>query len=671
MSIYGAPDHPRGWPDQKNEWREFDRVLEERVTRLYAIAEDPKADQERAELIELLKRVTRVAGDPAGGGEMKDERAAFVNFCQVLKPVMGGWEDWGPIHEDILDALLSKDPNVVLLASRGSAKSTITSMFVSWRLWRNPLEVVLVVSSAESHAKRMLKAVRGFLDGCPLLEELRPDDEQLDSAFQLEVAPAKGKLGMSISLTCRGIGSQITGLRATLIIGDDIETPKDGTPEAVDKLEEALSELEFIASPGAQKKMLGTPQSTFSLYGRLKRSEAWTVFQACIFTSDIIDGEEVFESRWPARFSPENIAQTRKTVTKQLFALHYRLDLSDTVTKEQPLKLCELPVIDWPSLNPQAPIEITGGGPALVGLPRGSTQDGDEWHGVGSVSPDLAPYTQIVAAVDPASGLSGRDAIGLSIVGVTAGGRAVIRVATGVRGVSVQDAIERTASLIAQYGTNKLVIEESKASTFGMVLMNALQARGWPLIPEKRNTGNATKGRRIIEAISPALGSGKLYICRDVLTSETGPEFVNQYTGIAYDGRKLKNDDIIDALAYCLAEIGPVLSADSSQFVAGARVNVDELRRLPLRRQVLGEEELELFAEVDENEISIRLQLDRALEQQRTDQRYGQTDPTLQHRIDHLTRELAKFTTGYLGQLSNQARLARDIHLNRYEVRKQ
>lgn len=601
---------------------------------------------------------------------MTDERAAFVNFCRVLKPTLGGWKEWGPIHDDIMDALLSPDPNVVLLASRGSSKSTVTSMFVTWKLWRNPLEVVLVVSASENHAKRMLKAVKGCLDGCPMLVELRPEDDQLDSAFQLEVAPAKGKLGMSTSLTCRGIGGQITGLRATLIIGDDIETPKDDTPEAVDKLENAVSELEFIASPGAQTIFLGTPQSPFSLYGRLQRSEVWTVFQACIFTSDTIDGEEVFESRWPARFSAEDIAQTKKKVTKQLFALHFRLDLSDTVTKEQPLKLSELPVLNWPSLNPQAPIEIHGGGPVLMGLPRGSTQDGDEWHGVGSVSSDFAPYTQVVAAVDPASGLSGRDAIGLSIVGVTAGGRAVIRVATGVRGSSVQDAIEQCAAIIAQHRAHKLVIEESKASTFGMVLSNALMARGHPLTPEKRTTGNASKGRRIIEAVSPALGSGKLFICRDVLTSDTGAEFVTQYTGISYDGRKLRNDDIIDALAYCLAEIGPVLSADESQFVAGARVNVEELRKLPLRRRVLNDEELELFAEVDENETSIRLQLERALEQQRTDQRYGRTDPTVQRRIDYLTRELSKFTTGFLGQLSNQSRLL-TVEANRSRPRYQ
>ena len=91
------------------------------------------------------------------------------------------------------------------------------------------------------------------------------------------------------------------------------------------------------------------------------------------------------------------------------------------------------PVLAWDPLARLVPVEIHGGGEVLDGLPRGSAADGDEWHEVAKVSPDAAPWTMVVAAVDPSSGLKGgkHDAIGLCVVGITSGGRAVIRVAKG------------------------------------------------------------------------------------------------------------------------------------------------------------------------------------------------------------------------------------------------
>jgi hypothetical protein len=48
------------------------------------------------------------------------------------------------------------------------------------------------VSRSEVHAKKMLRAIRAFIEVVPLLEELRPDEEQIDSAFQMDMRPAKG-----------------------------------------------------------------------------------------------------------------------------------------------------------------------------------------------------------------------------------------------------------------------------------------------------------------------------------------------------------------------------------------------------------------------------------------------------------------------------------------------
>ena len=115
---------------------------------------------------------------------MPAELLAFGAFMRMMRPCLTSWSELGPIHDDIVRALLCPDPNVVLLASRGSAKSTITAMFATWKLWRDPEnEMVLIISRAEIHAKRMLKAVRSFMELSPLLSDLLPDDDQVNSAF--------------------------------------------------------------------------------------------------------------------------------------------------------------------------------------------------------------------------------------------------------------------------------------------------------------------------------------------------------------------------------------------------------------------------------------------------------------------------------------------------------
>ena len=64
---------------------------------------------------------------------------------------------------------------------------------------------------------------------------------------------------------------------------------------------------------------------------------------------------------------------------------------------------------------------------------------------------------------------------------------------------------------------------------------------------------------------------------------------------MTYDARNLKHDDIIDALSYAVAACASALAADETEFVSASRFTAEELLRMPLRRRVLNEEELEAF----------------------------------------------------------------------------
>jgi hypothetical protein len=146
-----------------------------------------------------------------------------------------------------------------------------------------------------------------------------------------------------------------------------------------------------------------------------------------------------------------------------------------------------------------------------------------------------------------------------------------------------------------------------------------------------------------------------VFISKDVLTrGDESTEFVIQFTGVSHDARKLRNDDAVDALAYCLSDVGSVLAADEAEFVGAAlAVNPERLRNLPLRACALNDEEIDTLSMADENEIALREKLDALLDIQRREIAEGINDPALQRRIDAISADLAKLRGGYARRLGH------------------
>ena len=105
-----------------------------------------------------------------------------------------------------------------------------------------------------------------------------------------------------------------------------------------------------------------------------------------------------------------------------------------------------------------------------------------------------------VGAVDPASGMAGRDEAGVAVVSVTSGGIAVVRFLGGVRGSSPQETLQRVASPLHRCLPTKIVVEARADSLYPGQLGAVLAKRGYPLLVEPVHSG-ARKGERIIDAI--------------------------------------------------------------------------------------------------------------------------------------------------------------------------
>jgi hypothetical protein len=69
------------------------------------------------------------------------------------------------------------------------------------------------------------------------------------------------------SMLAKGIAANITGLRADVVICDDVEVPNtcDTAPKRTD-LRARLRELEYVVIPGGLQIFVGTPHTYYSIY---------------------------------------------------------------------------------------------------------------------------------------------------------------------------------------------------------------------------------------------------------------------------------------------------------------------------------------------------------------------------------------------------------------------
>ena len=69
------------------------------------------------------------------------------------------------------------------------------------------------------------------------------------------------------SVICQGVYGNITGMRADLIICDDVEVPNTtNTAQKRENLRERLRELDFILSPSGTMIYIGTPHAHDTIY---------------------------------------------------------------------------------------------------------------------------------------------------------------------------------------------------------------------------------------------------------------------------------------------------------------------------------------------------------------------------------------------------------------------
>lgn len=172
-------------------------------------------------------------------------------------------------HQDMLKFLYDvwQTPNHkgLLMAFRHSGKSTVVGIFAACVLYLRPETRILVLSAHTILASRMVSHIKNILENHPLCVDMIPNSKKEWATDKLTINRPIGIREPSV--ICQGIHGNITGMRADLIICDDVEVPNtSNTPQKREALRERLRELDFILSPNGTMIYIGTPHTMDTIY---------------------------------------------------------------------------------------------------------------------------------------------------------------------------------------------------------------------------------------------------------------------------------------------------------------------------------------------------------------------------------------------------------------------
>lgn len=253
------------------------------------------------------------------------------------------------------------DHRLLLLCFRSAGKSTLIGTFCAWLLVNQPNLRILVLSAEYSLAKKMVRNVKNIIERHPLTAHLIPDRTQHWAADQFTV---KRQLTLrDPSLLARGIGSNITGSRADVVVCDDVEVPNTcRTATRRFELRERLHEISYVLVPGGLQLYAGTPHHVNSIYaGHSDLDED----ELCLrgFKKLIVPLlDENGRSRWPERFPDDKIADLRRQTGPAKF--HSQMMLKPTKDEHvrlDPDRLVRYDgEIDYRECNGQSMLAIAG-----------------------------------------------------------------------------------------------------------------------------------------------------------------------------------------------------------------------------------------------------------------------------------------------------------------------
>lgn len=498
-------------------------------------------------------RLAKYGGEVGEGGSFPvlarhppKKTCSFHQFFAIWAELQG-WQI-PDFHIDICDFLTNHDNwenNTGLVQIfRGAAKSTITSLFITWLLTQDPTLRFMVLSADKETAMKMTTDIKMVVMQHPFARHLHGSE----NTWRTDKIVVNGHNdGRNPNVVAWGILSNVTGSRADWVIYDDVEVPKNCATEGDrDKLRKKLNEPVHILVPGGKHLFIGTPHSFDSIYTELEGNStkdnvfrAGKVSQIKIPLMRSYTGEFptiVGESTWPERFTLEEILMRQNSSgTKGEFLSQYLL----------------IPY------NPQETVLD----PTLISV-YDSEVDILQSNGSQIARINDVRLLGVTAYWDPSlAKLSSDDSV-FSVVFTTEDGHAYIHRAMRIDG----DADEQCDQIIREMlavGVSHVIIETNGVGGFLPPVFRK-RAEGKGVTCEGKQT-TRNKLEKINHAYEVRLASGRIHAHKSVMAGK----FRTQLRDFSPRNVNRQKDDFIDCVAMAILE-QPIRIKTA---FAGARAN--------------------------------------------------------------------------------------------------
>lgn len=500
--------------------------------------------------------------------KLKDFRNFLYYVWHALEQIK---RDPTPIQYDIANFMQHGPKRGVIQGFRGVGKSWICSAFVTHQLLLDPSKNILVISASKTRADDFSTFTLRLMHELPLLQHLKPKNDQRFSKVSFDVGPAPASHAPSVKSL--GITSQLTGSRADLIIADDIEVPTNSATQAMrDKLSEQIKEFDAILKPTDEAKVmfLGTPQCEDSVYRKLGERgynlKVWTsetisekknelVYNGSV-SSLCIDETEGMATE-PSRFTDFDLNERKISYGSAGYALQFMLNTALSDVDRYPLKLGNLLIHDVdPDVAPEKLVWSQSPDLEWTNLPCVGLR-GDRFYRPMKIIGDMIPYTGSVMSIDPSG--RGKDETGYAVVKML-NGTLYVPEAGGVTGGYEEKALTELVRIAKRNKVNAIIIESNFGDGMFTSLISPVFKRDYPVsIEEVRH--NVQKEKRIIDTLEPLMAGHRLVIDpkvveNDYKTAQVHPAeaqlhymLFHQMTRITSGRGSLRHDDRLDALS--------------------------------------------------------------------------------------------------------------------------
>lgn len=491
---------------------------------------------------------------------LKDVDPMDIDF-PIFVELYCEWMGWQASHPQYRMAEWLQDTDHekfrVLQAYRGASKSTVTSLYSPWRLSRDPMWTVMLVSARSPLVSRNSRYVRSIIEQFPLCVnwDMKPEDPDLWRTTEFSVNRPQALINPSCSVT--SLESFMTGRRAKMLLMDDVEVEENtNTEEQRELLHKRVRSLSMINS---NHLFVGTPHSEETVYRHLEENDNNYHFFRIPVIGEYINNVYVDNGilanpdvELDGQYQNEEwIEEKKNSLTDGEYKANFLLIPSNVAQSILDLEL----------------IHIYGQGSDRAGGLSIETFDNRlRKHFEAERHMDVDPQywvdgkkiRDIVAAWDPSSAIEGRDQSVLAIVAITVEGDFYImhiEILSEVKpGETFEVQCKEVLNVLHLFGLNKVYVETNfNPSISGELKAEAKKKKRRISIKHVHATGGKGKRKskvpvskvsRIAKVWEPAIKTG-LWIHKKAWKKEN--------TNLQQQLREFpssKKDDIMDAVAW-------------------------------------------------------------------------------------------------------------------------